>query len=134
MSDLTTTEQGKLNDMCPAAKAVGLGTHLASSGIVAAAVAYFTATPAALVALINSTLTWLAANPTSRADLLYALRAYAGSNATQLEGLVGAAVTALADSGHLHNKGSDYTPAHPRIDISFAYGGTTYHWFLYTGS
>lgn len=48
--------------------------------------------------------------------------------------LVGAVMHVLAETGHLNNKGSDYTPSGPRIDISFAHGGTTYHLFLYTGN
>jgi hypothetical protein len=52
----------------------------------------------------------------------------------KIKSIVEAAMHVLAETGHLHNKGSDYTPSGPRIDISFACGGTTYHLFLYTGN
>lgn len=131
---LTDALKAKLNSMCPAAMAALLGDEVATDGIIAAAISYATENPDAVVSLLSSVLTFVGDNAEARADLLYHLRAYAGSNPTQLAGLVGAGMTALAASGHLHNKGSDYTPANPRIDISFAHGGTTYHLFLYTGA
>lgn len=114
--------------MCPGAAAVGLGTHLAGTGLIAGVVAYFTATPSAFVDLLASLLDYLGDNAEERADLLYKLRAYAAANTTQVEGLVSALMTALADNGHLHSKGTDYTLAEPRVVLQFGQGSDT--WFL----
>jgi hypothetical protein len=104
------------------------------AGTLGAIAAYLTAEPGIANALVAAAGAYLDENPAVAAALVTAMGDYLVANPDAVATVAEAIVHALAANGNLHAKGSDYTPGHPVVDISFEYDGTTYHAFLYSAN
>jgi hypothetical protein len=103
-------------------------------GVLAGIAEYLTATPGIANALVAAAGTYLDENPGVAAALVTAMGDYLVANPEAVATMAEALVHALAASGNLHVKGTDYVPANPVVDISFGYDGTVYHAFLYSAN